>query len=183
MGIWEKLCQAVLASDNLHPSPLLWIFSLCAFLYSNSFKNYSCFLGGLFLTSMLVFQVNISLVQPAIWDAQWTSLFWATLKIWPLCNLSYEISPSRTCRHFVQATHTNDGWAELSACSLYLVNSNTRQWWKSHLNAKKCETQSRHGVKIVWLHTLCPTSSQDTWEKHRNTTFPVLFIFMSQTVW
>lgn len=36
--------------------------------------------------------------------------------------------------------------------------------------------------KTVWLRTLCPTSSQETREKHRNTSFPVLFIFMSQTV-
>lgn len=36
--------------------------SHCAFLYSDSLKNNSCFLGELFLISVLVFQVNISLI-------------------------------------------------------------------------------------------------------------------------
>lgn len=156
-------------------------FSHSAFLYPDSLKNNSCFLGELFLIHMLVFRVNISLVQAVIWDAQWSSLFWATLKNGPSATLNRRSALPGPANH-VQATGANDGWAEPSAYSLHLVNSEARQRWKSPLNAKKCETESSRAVKTVWLHTLCPTSSPETGEKHRNTSFPVLFIFMSQTV-
>ena len=94
VGIWRKLPG--IAGQWIFYTVLPCEFSHSAFLYSDSLKNNSWFSGDLFWLHMLVFWVNMSLVQAIIWDAQWSRYILGHTEKWPLGKLQHLVSHSRS---------------------------------------------------------------------------------------
>lgn len=95
---------------------------------------------------------------------------------WPVCSLNYMVSwpalpkPAHTAHTLLRPL------AVMTAEPSYPFAGFTKQCWKSPLNAKTCESQSRHGVKTVWLRTLCPTSSREMGKTQKHL-FPGIVYF------